>query len=235
MQSIDTTARSLQKYNGSSTEKGSPSTPSYDFSIETSMLSPNWLDSKALFSPSPSLPSPLSPSILTPIEMDPVSPSPTRAIGTNTLSVSPAVLVRSISSQTSNSAPNYGRSSMEKKWVEKKPVQTVPRERANQGIPNAHMIATSIPPSSKSTPTNRQDPKRPNAQSNKQVMQVTEAEAHVQKGIRYHEGGQLEKATQHFRAAADRDSPMGMFLYGISLRHGWVSNHFKRTSAESKN
>ncbi|KAI9280858.1 hypothetical protein BC943DRAFT_283035 [Umbelopsis sp. AD052] len=52
-------------------------------------------------------------------------------------------------------------------------------------------------------------------------MQVSEAEAHVQKGIRYHEGGQLEKATQHFRAAADRDSPMGMFLYGISLRHGW--------------
>jgi hypothetical protein len=89
---------------------------------------------------------------------------------------------------------------------------------------NARVIASSIPPSSKSTPTNRQDQKRPVAQSNKQFMQISEAEAHVQKGIRYHEGGQLEKATQHFRVAADRDSPMGMFLYGISLRHGWVSS-----------
>jgi hypothetical protein len=235
MQSIDTTARSLQKCDSPSTGKGSPSTPSYDFSIEASMLSPNWLDSKSLFSPSPSLPLPSSPSIPPPIEMDPISPSPTRAIATNNLSVSPAVLVRSISSQTSSSAPNYGRSSMEKKWAEKKPVQVVPKERVNQGMPNAHMIATSIPPSSKSTPTSRQDPKRPNAQNNKQVMQVTEAEAHVQKGIRYHEGGQLEKATQHFRAAADRDSPMGMFLYGISLRHGWVSNLFQCTNVKGRN
>ncbi|ORZ16565.1 hypothetical protein BCR42DRAFT_415334 [Absidia repens] len=46
-------------------------------------------------------------------------------------------------------------------------------------------------------------------------------EAMVQSGIRYHESGQLEKATDYFRQAATRDSPMGMFLYGVSLRHGW--------------
>lgn len=90
-------------------------------------------------------------------------------------------------------------------------------------MPNAHVIAISIPLSSKSTPTDRPDQKRQVVQNNKQFKQMSDAEAHVQKGIRYHEGGQLEKATQHFRAAADRDSPMGMFLYGISLRHGWVS------------
>jgi hypothetical protein len=48
-------------------------------------------------------------------------------------------------------------------------------------------------------------------------------EAMVQSGIRYHEAGQLEKATDCFRqAATTMDSPMGMFLYGVSLRHGWV-------------
>ncbi|CAO3681998.1 unnamed protein product [Umbelopsis vinacea] len=126
--------------------------------------------------------------------------------------------MRSISSQTSSSSPYYGRLSIEKHLADTMLLST---ERSNQYMTNARVIATSIPPSSKSTPTNRQGQKRPVAQSNKQFMQISEAEAHVQKGIRYHEGGQLEKATQHFRVAADRDSPMGMFLYGISLRHGW--------------
>ncbi|CAO3587968.1 unnamed protein product [Absidia cylindrospora] len=46
-------------------------------------------------------------------------------------------------------------------------------------------------------------------------------EAMVQSGIEYHERSQLEKATDCFRQAATMDSPMGMFLYGVSLRHGW--------------
>ncbi|CAO3615943.1 unnamed protein product [Cunninghamella blakesleeana] len=43
----------------------------------------------------------------------------------------------------------------------------------------------------------------------------------LQAGIQYHEAGQLEKATDCFRRTAAQDSPMGMFLYGVSLRHGW--------------
>jgi hypothetical protein len=50
-------------------------------------------------------------------------------------------------------------------------------------------------------------------------------EAMVQSGIQYHEAGKLEKATDYFRQAAAKDSPMGMFLYGVSLRHGWVKRH----------
>lgn len=44
---------------------------------------------------------------------------------------------------------------------------------------------------------------------------------HVQAGIEHHELGQLEKATHYFRLAAKEGCPIGMFLYGISLRHGW--------------
>ncbi|KAI9490597.1 hypothetical protein BDB00DRAFT_916104 [Zychaea mexicana] len=44
---------------------------------------------------------------------------------------------------------------------------------------------------------------------------------HVQKGIEYHELGALEQATHQFRIAAKEGSPIGMLLYGLSLRHGW--------------
>ncbi|KAI8090402.1 hypothetical protein BDF21DRAFT_411184 [Thamnidium elegans] len=43
----------------------------------------------------------------------------------------------------------------------------------------------------------------------------------VQQGIMFHEKGQLEKATSLFRIAAEKENPLGMFLYGVSLRHGW--------------
>ena len=46
---------------------------------------------------------------------------------------------------------------------------------------------------------------------------------HVQKGIEYHELDELEKATHQFRIAAKEESPIGMLLYGLSLRHGWVN------------
>jgi hypothetical protein len=54
---------------------------------------------------------------------------------------------------------------------------------------------------------------------------MTEDELLVQEGIRYHEQNELEKATDCFRQAAELNNPNGMFLYGISLRHGWVSNN----------
>ncbi|KAG1192107.1 hypothetical protein G6F35_013680 [Rhizopus arrhizus] len=43
----------------------------------------------------------------------------------------------------------------------------------------------------------------------------------IQDGITFHERGQLEKATGLFRIAAEQENPLGMFLYGVSLRHGW--------------
>lgn len=53
-----------------------------------------------------------------------------------------------------------------------------------------------------------------------------EIETFVQEGIIFHEKGQLEKATSLFRIAAEKENPLGMFLYGVSLRHGWVINFF---------
>jgi hypothetical protein len=44
---------------------------------------------------------------------------------------------------------------------------------------------------------------------------------YLQSGIKHHELGQLEKATHYFRLASNQGCPIGMFLYGISLRHGW--------------
>lgn len=54
-------------------------------------------------------------------------------------------------------------------------------------------------------------------------IKPADIDKHVQKGIEFHEIGELEKATHHFRQCAKEGSPIGMFLYGISLRHGWVS------------
>ena len=49
------------------------------------------------------------------------------------------------------------------------------------------------------------------------------AERFVHEGIKFHELGKLEQAAEMFKQAAAMELPMGMFLYGISIRHGWVS------------
>lgn len=41
-------------------------------------------------------------------------------------------------------------------------------------------------------------------------------------GMQYHERGELEKATYYWRLSAENESPLGLFFYGIALRHGWV-------------
>lgn len=48
------------------------------------------------------------------------------------------------------------------------------------------------------------------------------AERLVHQAIKYHESGKLEKATEMFKEAAAMDLPIAMFLYGVSVRHGWV-------------
>ncbi|GAB5585985.1 hypothetical protein Unana1_00885 [Umbelopsis nana] len=218
---VDTSVHKLQHHHISPVQKSSPSAPSCGPQIEGSMMTSDWLDNKSLLSPSASPHSPTQHRVVSDFfNIVPASPSATNRSIPHSLPV-PSSLMRSISSQTSSSAPYYGRTSIDTNLADTQSAMLYSRERSNHDMPNAHVIATSIPLSSKSTPTDRRDQKRQVVQNNKQFMQMSDAEAHVQKGIRYHEGGQLEKATQHFRAAADRDSPMGMFLYGISLRHGW--------------
>jgi TPR repeat protein len=49
----------------------------------------------------------------------------------------------------------------------------------------------------------------------------TDKDAYLQLGMKYHEKGELEKATHYWRLAAESGSPLGLFFYGIALRHGW--------------
>ncbi|KAL1920635.1 uncharacterized protein VTP21DRAFT_1012 [Calcarisporiella thermophila] len=66
-----------------------------------------------------------------------------------------------------------------------------------------------------------------------------DADELVQLAIQYHEKNELEKATYYFKLAAEKGSPMGIFLYGISLRHGWgckqnsvLAVHYLQKAAE---
>jgi len=47
------------------------------------------------------------------------------------------------------------------------------------------------------------------------------AEDYVRQGIESHESGDLTKATNCFRNAAEYGDPVGMLMYGLSVRHGW--------------
>ena len=45
---------------------------------------------------------------------------------------------------------------------------------------------------------------------------------YLQLGMKFHEKGEYEKATHYWRLSAETGSPLGLFFYGIALRHGWV-------------
>ncbi|KAF9115259.1 hypothetical protein BGX27_008380 [Mortierella sp. AM989] len=47
------------------------------------------------------------------------------------------------------------------------------------------------------------------------------AEDYVRQGIEFHELDDISKATQYFRTAAELGDPVGMLMYGLSVRHGW--------------
>lgn len=53
---------------------------------------------------------------------------------------------------------------------------------------------------------------------------VDDSADYLQLGMKYHEKGELEKATHYWRLSAESGSPLGLFFYGIALRHGWVIN-----------
>ena len=61
-----------------------------------------------------------------------------------------------------------------------------------------------------------------NSTSSWYAMRFDETDVWVQQGIAYHEKGELEQATLEFKRAANANSPIGLMLYGLSLRHGWV-------------
>lgn len=61
-----------------------------------------------------------------------------------------------------------------------------------------------------------------NSASIKRLSQVSEdTHDYLQLGMKYHEKGELEKATHYWRLSAEGGSPLGLFFYGIALRHGW--------------
>ena len=41
-------------------------------------------------------------------------------------------------------------------------------------------------------------------------------------GIDAHERGELEKSADYFQRSADGGCGLGMLMYGLTLRHGWV-------------
>ncbi|KAF2662833.1 hypothetical protein K491DRAFT_700015 [Lophiostoma macrostomum CBS 122681] len=47
------------------------------------------------------------------------------------------------------------------------------------------------------------------------------AQEHCDKGIQFHEAGELTKSTYHLRLAARAGLPEAMFWYGLACRHGW--------------
>lgn len=51
---------------------------------------------------------------------------------------------------------------------------------------------------------------------------AAESDRFLQLGMQCHERGELDKATYYWRLSADNESPLGLFFYGIALRHGWV-------------
>ncbi|KAI8379867.1 hypothetical protein EDC96DRAFT_115890 [Choanephora cucurbitarum] len=53
------------------------------------------------------------------------------------------------------------------------------------------------------------------------LLPESKAEQLVHQGIKFHEAGRLEEATEMFKQASHLDLPIAMFLYGVSLRHGW--------------
>ena len=48
------------------------------------------------------------------------------------------------------------------------------------------------------------------------------SDSQIKEAIQLYQNDDLKGAANHLRIAAERESPIGMFLYGIALRHGWV-------------
>ncbi|KAI7906209.1 uncharacterized protein BX663DRAFT_255852 [Cokeromyces recurvatus] len=91
------------------------------------------------------------------------------------------------------------------------------------GFSYSPLSSTGLSPSTPSpnTPSPSSLPQHKVSKRTLSIQPEEEAEQLIQQGIKYHEAGQLEKATDMFRRGALMDLPIAMFLYGVSLRHGW--------------
>ncbi|CEP20185.1 hypothetical protein [Parasitella parasitica] len=73
-----------------------------------------------------------------------------------------------------------------------------------------------------SSSTSSSSDRTPSSNSIKRLSQATEdTQDYLQLGMKCHEKGELEKATHYWRLSAEGGSPLGLFFYGIALRHGW--------------
>ncbi|KAJ2713383.1 hypothetical protein H4R19_002279 [Coemansia spiralis] len=63
--------------------------------------------------------------------------------------------------------------------------------------------------------------RRGGAASEKPASAQELGEEYFQKAVGFHEEGDLVSATGYFKRAADKQNPLGMLFYGLSLRHGW--------------
>ncbi|KAI9493441.1 hypothetical protein BDB00DRAFT_763601 [Zychaea mexicana] len=70
----------------------------------------------------------------------------------------------------------------------------------------------------------------PNSTHSWYTLRSDETDAWIQQGIEYHEKGAIQQATLEFQRAANASSPIGLFLYGLSLRHGWGCKRSERTA-----
>ncbi|ORY08857.1 hypothetical protein BCR34DRAFT_603275 [Clohesyomyces aquaticus] len=77
----------------------------------------------------------------------------------------------------------------------------------------------------KSTSLERGAPSLTSSNSTIRARQASSSEVtaqeHCDKGITFHEAGELTKSTYHLRLAARGGSAEGMFWYGLACRHGW--------------
>jgi hypothetical protein len=93
--------------------------------------------------------------------------------------------------------------------------------RVSKAISSANEKIDSLPEEPESS-----EPRHAPAPQADDGSSTPQADEYLQLGVQYHESGKLEKATHYWRMAAERDHPLGLFFYGIALRHGWVSLRF---------
>lgn len=128
----------------------------------------------------------------------------------------------------SSSSPNRGtptRSSSIQN-IQLTPGSMTPGSSRSMNSPNSGLSPytpnTCSPTGILPSPLGPQQLKKPTTNTKKHsLLPEGEAEKMVHEGIKFHEAGKLEKATEMFKQASNLDFPMGMFLYGVSLRHGW--------------
>ncbi|ORX53146.1 hypothetical protein DM01DRAFT_1322887 [Hesseltinella vesiculosa] len=154
-------------------------------------------------------PQPLPPLVIPPTP-NRSSSSPNRAIQTSSKTLSPPAL-----QMTPGLTPgSLGYSPMSVSPATPSPSQHHHGHRSKIAAPSA--AAPAMTPTVSSPTNNTQQ-----VLLGKDKKPLSEDEMLLLEGIRFHESGKLEEATHRFRKAAQLNSPMAMFFYGVSLRHGW--------------